>query len=156
MGTKKVRLDVWIQLLGMLGVLGGLLFVGLEMRQSQKIALGAQQQARTELNSSRLLTELELLGEIGPAAITSSGIEWEELSADQKVIREQIQRWFWTLLENNFYQYELGLINEELWEQIKGRIGVRWSECHLRHVVPIDPLSGLRRYLDSLPDNCSE
>jgi hypothetical protein len=46
---KKVNIDVWIQLLGMIGVLGGLVFVGLEMRQSQTIALGAQQQARTEM-----------------------------------------------------------------------------------------------------------
>ena len=37
----KVRIEVWIQLIGMLGVLGGLVFVGLEMRQSQLIAIGA-------------------------------------------------------------------------------------------------------------------
>lgn len=153
---KKVSLDVWIQLFGMIGVLGGLIFVGLEMRQSQTIALGAQQQARTELNSNRLLTELELIGEIGPSAITSSRLEWEELSDEQKAVREQIQRWFWTLLENNFYQYQLGLINDELWEQIKGRIDARWSECHLRHLLPIDLITSLRHYLDSLPDNCQE
>ena len=41
---KKVNLDIWIQLLGMLGVLGGLVFVGLEMQQSQGIALSSQQQ----------------------------------------------------------------------------------------------------------------
>ena len=45
----KVNFDTWIQLLGMTGVLGGLIFVGLEMRQSQQIALAAQQQARTEI-----------------------------------------------------------------------------------------------------------
>ena len=43
---KKVSLDTWIQLFGMVGLLGGLIFVGLEMRQSQIIALGAQQHAR--------------------------------------------------------------------------------------------------------------
>ena len=31
---RKVSLDTWIQLIGMLGVLSGLVFVGLEMRQS--------------------------------------------------------------------------------------------------------------------------
>ena len=152
---KKVNLDTWIQLFGLMSVVAGLVFVGLEMRQSQTIALGAQQQARTELNSNRLLTELELLGEIGPSAINTAGIEWEELSVNQKAIREQMQRWFWILLENNFYQYELGLINDELWQQIQGRINTRWSECHLRHVIPIDPIGSLRDYLDSLPDNCA-
>lgn len=47
MQKVKVSFDVWVQLIGMLGVLGGLIFVGLEMRQSQQIALAAQQQART-------------------------------------------------------------------------------------------------------------
>ena len=43
----KVSFDTWIQLLGMLGVLGGLVFVGLEMRQSQRIALVNQIQERS-------------------------------------------------------------------------------------------------------------
>ena len=46
----KVSFDTWIQLLGMLSVLAGLVFVGLEKRQSQQIALAAQQQARAALN----------------------------------------------------------------------------------------------------------
>ena len=49
MNMKKVSLDVWIQLLGMLGLLGGLVFVGLEMRQSQQLALAAQQTARMQV-----------------------------------------------------------------------------------------------------------
>ena len=43
----KVSFDTWIQLLGMLGVLGGLVFVGLEMQQSQRIALVNQIQERS-------------------------------------------------------------------------------------------------------------
>ena len=41
MNRIKVSFDAWIQLLGMIGVLGGLIFVGLEMRQTQTIALAA-------------------------------------------------------------------------------------------------------------------
>tara|TARA_B100000686_G_C16569921_1_gene852364 strand:- start:87 stop:224 length:138 start_codon:yes stop_codon:yes gene_type:complete len=42
MDMKKVSFDIWVQLLGMLGVLGGLVFVGLEMQQTQRIALAGQ------------------------------------------------------------------------------------------------------------------
>ena len=49
MNMKKVSLDTWVQLLGILIVLAGLLFVGLEMRQSQRIAIGAQQQTRAQM-----------------------------------------------------------------------------------------------------------
>ena len=46
---KKVSVDTWIQLLGMLGLLGGLIFVGLEMQQSQRIAVASQQQDRAAI-----------------------------------------------------------------------------------------------------------
>ena len=44
----KVSFDTWIQLLGMVGVLGGLVFVGLEMQQTQRIAIAGQVQARAD------------------------------------------------------------------------------------------------------------
>ena len=44
MNLKKVSIDTWIQLLGMLSVVAGLVFVGLEMQQTQRIALANQQQ----------------------------------------------------------------------------------------------------------------
>ena len=40
---KEVSLDTWIQLLGMVGLLDGLICVGLEMRQSKIIALATTQ-----------------------------------------------------------------------------------------------------------------
>ena len=43
----KISFETWVQFLGMIGVLGGLVFVGLEMRQSQTIAQAGQQQDRT-------------------------------------------------------------------------------------------------------------
>ena len=44
MKNIKVGFDTWIQLLGMVGVLGGLVFVGLEMQQTQNIAIAGQVQ----------------------------------------------------------------------------------------------------------------
>mgnify|MGYP001294177503 CR=1 FL=1 len=44
---KSINSDTWIQLLGMLCVLAGLVFVGLEMQQSQRIALANTQQEGT-------------------------------------------------------------------------------------------------------------
>jgi len=93
----------------MFGLPGGLVFVGLEMRQSQTIALGAQQQARTEMQDE-LWGALE--GEIELHAAMK--IPWTALSDYEKNVREQVQRYFWIMLENNHYQHELGLINAEL------------------------------------------
>ena len=51
---KKVSIDVWIQLLGMVGIIASLIFVGLEMRQTQRIAIAGQQQARASANMDLL------------------------------------------------------------------------------------------------------
>ena len=51
MKKVKVSFDTWIQLLGMVGILGGLVFVGLEMRQTQQIAIASQV---NETNQSQL------------------------------------------------------------------------------------------------------
>ena len=59
MNMKKVSLDTWIQLVGMLSVLAGLLFVGLEMRQSQQIAIGTQQMARATMNTDAVNALME-------------------------------------------------------------------------------------------------
>ena len=56
---KKVGSDTWIQLLGMLSVLAGLVFVGLEMRQSHQIALASQHQARTQMWMDQVNTHTE-------------------------------------------------------------------------------------------------
>ena len=53
MKNIKVKFDVWIQFLGMLGVLGGLVFVGLEMQQAHLIAEAGQQQERLRAAGDR-------------------------------------------------------------------------------------------------------
>ena len=45
----KARVNAFIQLFGIVGIVGSLIFVGLEMRQSQRIALAAQSQSRLEV-----------------------------------------------------------------------------------------------------------
>ena len=59
MNIKNISLDALMQLLGMLGVLGGLVFVGLEMHQSQQIALAGQMQSRAEQITDYNLAFLE-------------------------------------------------------------------------------------------------
>lgn len=106
---KRVSLDTWIQLVGMLGVLGGLVFVGLEMRQSQLIAIGAQQQARAELRAQELLTPFQ--GNIDVAKVRF--LEWEEMTDDQKLARGMLQLYRWNSLQNNFFQNNLGLLSAD-------------------------------------------
>ena len=147
---KKVSLDVWIQLIGMLGVLGGLLFVGLEMRQSHLIAIGAQQQARAELRAQILIAPFE--GNIDAARVAF--LDWEEMTDDQKLARGMLQQYRWNSLENNFFQNNLGLLSADTWEQMKVYIRERKSECHLRDFMPGNMNPAFSKFLETFPDEC--
>ena len=115
MNMKKISVDTWIQLLGMVGVLGGLVFVGLEMQQSQLIAIGAQQQGRAELRAQILIAPFE--GNIDAARVAF--LDWEEMTDDQKLARGMLQQYRWNAVENNFLQNNLGLLSADTWEQTK-------------------------------------
>ena len=110
MNIKKVSIDVWIQLLGMVGIIISLIFVALQMKQSQTIALAAQQQARTEVFTDLMMS------------LTESGLNYQELittiRTDEQEIAAQTNfghAMLW-VFENDFLQYRLGLVDETLWE----------------------------------------
>ena len=58
--------------LGVVGVIGSLIFVGLELRQSQKIALAAQQQARTAMMYSNIVAHTQSGLEYRPCLLYTS------------------------------------------------------------------------------------
>ena len=150
MKNIKVSFDTWIQLLGMLGVLGGLIFVGLEMRQNYEIALGNQHQGRTELRAALLMSPLE--GNID--AVKVEFLDWEEQTEEQKQITIQIQRFRWALLENLFFQYNLGLISEGVWLQTEGNIRRYYDRCELRDAITLSLSNpAFQEYVNSVPDN---
>jgi len=47
------------QIVGVIGLIASLIFVGLELRQTQKIAIAGQQQARTILRTNQILSTYE-------------------------------------------------------------------------------------------------
>ena len=153
MKRVKVSFDAWIQLLGMIGVLGGLIFVGLEMRQNYEIALGNQHQGRTELRAALLMSPLE--GNID--AVKVEFLDWEEQTEEQRQISIQVQRFRWALLENLFFQYNLGLISEDVWRQTEGNIKRWYNRCELREAMNMSLSNpAFQEYVNSLPDECAE
>ena len=126
MNMKKVSVDVWIQLIGMLGVLGGLVFVGLEMRQSQRIALAAQHQARSEMFMDQI------------NAHTEAGITFREYTADERYANINGYHALSVIFENDFIQYELGLMEENLWEKKKAVIKRLSGICEMAEIWPED------------------
>tara|TARA_B100000427_G_scaffold248044_1_gene211134 strand:+ start:27 stop:479 length:453 start_codon:yes stop_codon:yes gene_type:complete len=149
---RKISFDVLIQLLGMLGVLGGLIFVGLEMQLSQRIALAGQIQARAQMNIERLLSPME--GNLDALRLWSpDNFSYNSLSEDEKLIAVAIHQWRFNMLENNFTQYRMGLFAEEYWNEAQERIELFYNACDLRFAVG-KRVKSFQDYLETIPDRC--
>ena len=134
MKNIKVSFDTWIQLLGMLGVLGGLIFVGLEMRQSQIIAIGNQVQARADTQLAILTTPLEgdqrLLSFFSFGSIPNES----DLSEEDRLLFEQLTRIRMASLQASWQQFNLGLLPEDAWRLAERRIFIIYDSCQFRDV----------------------
>ncbi len=123
---KKIDLNTIVQTLAMFGVMGSLIFVGLQMKQSQEIALAAQNSVRT----GYFLAAIDSLAEQGLSyheyLLQVNGVkpatkEYEWLTHNQTHA-------FWFIAENDFLQHELGLIDENVW---KAKLAVYQLACRI-------------------------
>ena len=134
MRNIKVSFDTWVQLLGMLGVLGGLIFVGLEMRQSQIIAIGNQVQARADTQLAILTTPLEgdqrLLSFFSFGSIPNES----DLSEEDRLLFEQLTRIRMASLQASWQQFNLGLLPEDAWRLAERRLFIIYDSCQFRDV----------------------
>ena len=156
MKNVKVNFDVWIQLLGMLGVLGGLVFVGLEMQQSQRIALAAQQQERASISVDYF------------APLIESGISLQQVFFEDSVDFsnpeevsgfENIIHVLWFIFENDFYQYTQGLMDEQTWEAKLAGVRLLYNKCHARQLFESRRSifsSEFRSIVDTFTDECAD
>ena len=127
---KKISLDTWIQLVGMLSVVAGLIFVGIEMRQTQRVALAAQQQQRAA-------TLIEIIGTFSEA---NSPLSWLDFVSEDFDVSEENSRalgenaayQLWMIYENDYLQYELGLMDNEIWEAKLAAMRYLVSRCQFQ------------------------
>ena len=149
----KVSFDTWIQLLGMIGVLGGLVFVGLEMQQSQRIAIAGQIQARNDVLMSFLQTPLEgnaMLSKIINNYWDLTGIsDLESLTEEERQVALQMARVATYGLRNTFQQYNLGMITENTFEFTMQKFIGTYDTCYYRPMVIGNVSQDLRDFLES-------
>ena len=152
---KKISLDSWVQLIGMLSVVAGLVFVGLEMQQSQKIALAGQQANRVQLFSSMMdanneqgIDQQKLQMILSGQIPMTEDYEW--------VVMNGLHRMWW-IYENDFLQNELGLMDENIWQAKRNAMEANYNFCEGRPVFEIRKNtldSRLVELVESFPDEC--
>ena len=150
----RVSIENLIQLLAMIGIIGSLIFVGLEMRQSQIIALAAQSQARASMLLERVGVYTE--ANLDYQSLTFENSYDTNLSTIEAAQRNTFhQAWF--LFENDYEQYSLGLMSEEIWSAKLNGINRLFNRCEARGTYevrkPTFPESFLR-LISTIPDEC--
>ena len=149
---REVTQDL-IQFLGMIGIIGSLIFVGLQMQQTQRIAIAGQVQARTEMFVNRIMSGLE--GNLDAARLFNiDRFNYDELNEEEQLIARQMYSWIGYMIENNYFQYQMGLMADDYWEQQERRILRWWNQCDFRNSG--GRVRSFQNYLDSLPDECTE
>ena len=128
--------------LGTAGIIGSLIFVGLELRQTHQIALAGQVQARNAMLSNFIMSPLQ--GNEKALALWDS-VE-VPLTTEEQHIRNQITRHRVLTGTNAWQQYELGLLSEDAWSQAERRTRGLWIDCSTRSLARITFTTSLVGY----------
>ena len=119
MGSEK--LQDWLQIIGLFGVIASLVFVGLQMMQDRDIALSAIYQERSGASAEYLMTlatdEFVRNTLIKVGAGKGESLTEEEMAAYELYISAGIR-----LLDNSHYQWERGFADPEHWQQMRTQI----------------------------------
>ena len=138
--------------LGVVGVIGSLIFVGLELRQTQRIAIAGQIQERAKMETDRIISYTA--GNIqGQLLFNPSSFEFESLNDEEQSIARLAQAWKGVMHQNNYYQYQMGLFDERYWPQQVRRITNWHNTCELRQPIE-NYIEEFQEFLLSLEDRC--
>ena len=116
------------EIFGIIAIVGSLIFVGLQLNQSQEIAIASQYQERAaaavEYNGSQMQNALAIAEKgaeiIAFATSSDASDELKEFVKDRSP--ESVGMWFYenrvffVMLDNFHYQYSAGFMEEESWE----------------------------------------
>ena len=153
MQRVTVSFDTWVQLFGMIALLGGLVFVGLEMQQSQRIAIAGQVQARNDSLMSYIMVPLEgstVALQFFDLRQVSEGNEIIDFSnEEERLVYDQIIRFRVVSLQNAWQQYNLGMIPEDTFEYTSDLIMRMYNNCYLRNLIQGRASQGFLSYLEA-------
>tara|TARA_B100000242_G_C42894788_1_gene415039 strand:- start:259 stop:729 length:471 start_codon:yes stop_codon:yes gene_type:complete len=151
---EKFNYGFIVQLMGILGIIGSLIFVGLEMRQTQKIAIASQHQSRSALTTQTI------------RAMDDKGIDFQSVYFEQKydytfspieISHRNAVHLGYFVYENDFYQFREGLMDETTWHSKLNGLKSLYEQCKMRPIYEVRANTfseEFRNLIESFPDTC--
>jgi hypothetical protein len=137
--VDSAKINDWLQIVGLFGVVGSLMFVGLQMRQDREIALSAATQARTDTTIQNIMGTASnpfYMSALDKIAAGQAG----DLAPSEQMALFLTGTAALFNFENVHYQYLSGFIPDERW---------RGTRQALKGVLT--RLDGTRRVYESNP-----
>ena len=106
------------ELIGIAAIVASLVFVGMQLKQSQDIALSQASQARTAMSIDTLISTTENANYISAVAKGRSGRR-AELTIEEQVTMSQYAIAVLMSYEDQHFQYNSGFVTEERWRAVK-------------------------------------
>ena len=119
---QSEKLNDWLQILGMAGIIASLVFVGIQLKQSQEIAIAGQNQERQSVavDYYAALIQIDEVVDVYGASHREhldKDIGAENSRSDRFVglsyIRSRIRL---SIYDNNHFQFEAGFMTKESWQ----------------------------------------
>ena len=95
------------ELIGIAAIVASLIFVGLQLKQSQEIAIANQYQAWAEASLNLFAAHIE--------ADYATPRNRDEISDTLTAGDIAQANWLWTAADNNYYQFQRGFTENEAW-----------------------------------------
>ncbi len=137
------------ELVGITSIVASLIFVGLQLRQSQEVAIATQFQNRADQTMNLHLALIEA------DQVQARFRKWvsDEISTQEI----NIYLWLWIGMDNHHYQYQFGFMDEDTWQAQQRTLKSAYANCAMRFVWDWRK-AGLRsefvEVVESLEDPC--
>ena len=132
----SAKLNDWLQVFGIFALVASLVFVGLQMKQAQEIALSDAYQSRAASS-----IDIDLASASSPEFTSGTaklyGGEVEKITPSELVALEYFVGASFIRYENHHYQYEHGFLPEEHWSR-----NISEMECYLSYPFYRELLDG--------------
>ena len=123
---NSTKLNDWMQVVGIFALVASLIFVGLQLKQSQDIAIAAQYQARTEATLNMYASHVEAGYALRPFQKYLSDIVTAQDAS--------MSAWAWVAYDNHHFQYQNGFLTEDSWQGHLRSMKGLYSSCEMRFV----------------------
>lgn len=123
----------WLSIVGQFGVVASLVFVGWQIKLDNDIAKSATFQARSALTAEFYWTIAT--DPVGRSAMNKLRAGDTELRADEVVAATWLWRSGKEILQNSYFQYQYGYLDEEHWAHIRRLIKTSYAIPLARSVL---------------------